>query len=158
MVGLSDKIRLARQEFIDFANQQIQELSGTIPGKMSIRLAISSSEQSITELQDQEIKLGHNLFGPHRDDLKILADDRSARRFASRGQARTAVALLKAIEARYLKKQTETAPIILLDDLVSELDDENIEWLFNVFSDDFQLVASSVKKLAPFKGWEELAL
>ncbi|MEX2012594.1 MAG: DNA replication and repair protein RecF [Patescibacteria group bacterium] len=158
LLNLAQKIRRAREEFVKFATATIKELSDTLPGKIAVELSMEVSADTMADLQQQEIRLGHNLFGPHRDDLKILTNDRLARRFASRGQARSTIALLKAIEAKYLERQIETTPIILLDDLVSELDEENVDWLFSIYGDKFQLIATSVKKLNAFKGWEELKI
>ena len=60
--------------------------------------------------------------GPHRDDLALTLDDMDAAAFASRGQTRTAVLALKLAEAAYLKERRGQEPVILLDDVLSELD------------------------------------
>lgn len=158
LVGLSKKIRAARSDFVDFTNKQLRNLQKTLPGKLSIKLEISSSPESLEDLEQQEIRLGHNLFGPHRDELKIFCNDQLARKFASRGQSRSIIALLKAIEARYIKEKSKVEPIILLDDVVSELDEDNVNWLFSIYGDSYQLVATSVVKTKIFKDWVEIKL
>ena len=62
------------------------------------------------------------MSGPHRDDLQVLVDGLDAGAYASRGQARTAVLAMKLAEADYLKEQRGHEPVILLDDVLSELD------------------------------------
>lgn len=155
MADLAGKIRQQRQGFIEFAKDQIKQLSKNTPGKIQIDLGWEEGEPDIEVLQAQEIRLGHNLFGPHRDELKILCNDQLARRYASRGQARSTVALLKVIEARYLEKYLAMLPVILLDDIVSELDSENIDWLFSIYGDKYQTLATTIDRTGNFQGWSE---
>ncbi|MCL4424870.1 MAG: DNA replication/repair protein RecF [Firmicutes bacterium] len=70
----------------------------------------------------QEIARGSTLFGPHRDDLSVLLEGRDLRSFGSQGQQRTAVLALKFAEAEFLKSELEKDPVLLLDDVFSELD------------------------------------
>ncbi len=158
LVGLSERIREAREGFVEFTNKQLKELQISLPGKISVQVEMDISGDDLASLQQQEIRLGHNLYGPHRDELKIFCNEQLARRFSSRGQARTIVALLKAIEARYIKEKSGVKPIILLDDIVSELDRDNVGWLFSIYGESYQLVATSVKKTTAFEGWEEVKL
>ena len=78
-----------------------------------------------TKLQNRrkdEINRGISLIGPHRDDLEILISGKEARAFASRGQARTFGLSLRLAEAAYLSKHRADEPVLLLDDVFSELD------------------------------------
>ncbi|MEX1052000.1 MAG: DNA replication and repair protein RecF [Patescibacteria group bacterium] len=148
------KIRLKRSEFIEFAQKLIGTFQKNIPGKIAVAVDWEIGNESLEQLQTQEIRSGHNLFGPHRDELKITCNDQLARRFASRGQARSVIALLKAVEAKYLAKHSQSPPILLLDDLASELDAENCAWLFSLFGDDYQILATSVTKEPIFAGYQ----
>ena len=71
---------------------------------------------------DRDIAAGVTSYGPHRDDARILVDRRDAAAFASRGQARTATLALKLAEARYISGRSGGHPLLLLDDVLSELD------------------------------------
>ncbi|MCJ7492381.1 MAG: DNA replication and repair protein RecF, partial [Dehalococcoidia bacterium] len=71
-----------------------------------------------------EIGAGASLWGPHRDDLLFLLDGRPAAAFASRAQWRTAALALRLAEARFLLDATGDHPVLLLDDVLSEMDDE----------------------------------
>ena len=62
------------------------------------------------------------IIGPHRDDLQLLIDGMDAGMYASRGQSRTAVLAMKLAEVRYMMTQRRQEPILLLDDVLSELD------------------------------------
>ena len=69
--------------------------------------------------------------GPHRDDLMIEINGKSARSFGSQGQQRSCALALKVAEARLLEKITGEAPVILLDDVMSELDAGRQRYVFN---------------------------
>lgn len=70
----------------------------------------------------RDVSQGHTGVGPHRDDMEIHLDGVDASRYASRGQARTAILALKFAEAEYLSRSRGETPVILLDDVLSELD------------------------------------
>ena len=71
---------------------------------------------------ERDIRLGYTTVGPHRDDLKITVDGADARGYASQGQTRTAALALKLAEAEIFKKLTGEPPVLILDDVMSELD------------------------------------
>ena len=77
---------------------------------------------------------GHTTVGPHKDDLALSVDGRPARRFASQGQQRMVVLALKIAETRALAAATERTPLLLLDDISSELDRERNTELFEFLS------------------------
>ena len=70
----------------------------------------------------RELAAGGTLYGPHRDDLRLLANGRDLRLYGSRGQQRTAALALKLAEVRVMTEDTGAAPVLLLDDVMSELD------------------------------------
>ena len=69
------------------------------------------------------------LSGPHKDDLEVLINGRSARQFASQGQVRTAALSLKLAEREIHKNAVGEYPVMLLDDVLSELDDGRKQYL-----------------------------
>ncbi len=71
-----------------------------------------------------ELRRRTTLVGPHRDDLRLWIDDRALDAFGSQGQQRTAVLALKVAEYEVMRARTGDAPILLLDDVLSELDAE----------------------------------
>jgi DNA replication and repair protein RecF len=78
----------------------------------------------LRETADKEVWNGATLVGPHRDDLAFVSDGRELTAFASRGQQRTAILALKLAELDLLDRLDGRPPLLLLDDVFSELDPE----------------------------------
>lgn len=76
------------------------------------------------QLQEREIERGISLIGPHRDDLLVLINEQDVKRYGSQGQQRTCVLSLKLAELECMKAILGEYPILLLDDVLSELDNE----------------------------------
>ena len=76
----------------------------------------------IEQVRGKEIEQGVSLVGPHRDDFSFLVDGVDLNTYGSRGQQRLAVLALKLAEGQYMRSQTGERPILLLDDVLSELD------------------------------------
>lgn len=78
--------------------------------------------RALTGSYERDIRVGFTTVGPHRDDVKICIDGADARGFASQGQARTAALSLKLAEVEIFKRIAGEAPVLILDDVMSELD------------------------------------
>ena len=78
--------------------------------------------RALAESRDREVAQGHTVSGPHRDDLQVNLGGMPAGQYASRGQSRTAVLAMKLAEASNLRDAGGHTPILLLDDVLSELD------------------------------------
>lgn len=72
----------------------------------------------------EEQRRGTTLVGPHRDDIEFLLDGKSLKHFGSQGQQRSYILALKMAEIEYIQRQFGSPPILLLDDMTSELDQE----------------------------------
>ena len=94
------------------------DVPGT-PGPDACEAAIRSAME---ERLGREIAQGHTVTGPHRDDLLVKVGGMPAGQYASRGQGRTAVLSMKLAEARNLRDTGARPPVLLLDDVLSELD------------------------------------
>lgn len=81
-------------------------------------------QAALREVESEEIRRGITLVGPHRDDFLILIDGHDARLFASQGQQRTCALSLRLAEVPLLEKRIEESPVVLLDDVFSDLDPE----------------------------------
>lgn len=79
----------------------------------------------------EDLAAGFTTAGPHRDDMDVFINGRSARNFGSQGQQRSAVLAMKLAEAFLLEEVTGEKPIILLDDVMSELDASRQEYILN---------------------------
>ena len=78
--------------------------------------------QELGRWSDREVRAGATILGPHRDDLLVQLDGVSAAAFASRAQQRTIALALRLSEARLLRERRGDSPVLLLDDVLSELD------------------------------------
>ncbi len=78
---------------------------------------------------EREINAGATLFGPHKDDLSIEINDKNARTFASQGQQRSLALGLKLAESAVSRSDTGETPVLLLDDVFSELDSSRRDYL-----------------------------
>jgi DNA replication and repair protein RecF len=92
-----------------------------------------------------DLRRGSTSVGPHRDDLLVLLDGQEARSFASQGQQRTAVVSLKLAEAALIQRRTAERPVLLLDDVLSELDAERRAALLNEVAGGGQVIVTSVE-------------
>ena len=84
---------------------------------------------ALAECRAEEIRAGQSLCGPHREDLELLLDGQPARVYASQGQQRSIVLSLKMAEAAAAAQITGEHPVMLLDDVLSELDESRKAYL-----------------------------
>ena len=85
---------------------------------------------------DAELASRLCLSGPHKDDISVLINGNTARTYSSQGQTRTAALALKLAEREIFKEITGEAPVLLLDDVLSELDPKRQEFVLNQISGD----------------------
>lgn len=93
--------------------------------------------------RSRDIVCGASLVGPHRDDITFLLDDRPVSVYASRGQQRTVALGLKLAETEYLRERTGEPPILLLDDVLSELDRDRRHHVLSVIEPGQQVVITT---------------
>ncbi|HET7420604.1 MAG TPA: DNA replication/repair protein RecF [Candidatus Dormibacteraeota bacterium] len=101
--------------------------------------------QAVHNSLAEDLRRGTTSVGPHRDDVLVLLDGQDARSFASQGQQRTAVVSLKLAEAALIEGRTGERPVLLLDDVLSELDGERRAALLNEVAAGGQVVITSVE-------------
>ena len=82
----------------------------------------SAFRAALEAARDKERYQGATLVGPHRDDFEFVLDGLDLATFGSRGQHRLATLSLKLAEARFMMQRTGVQPLLLLDDILSELD------------------------------------
>ncbi len=123
--GLSsgkEEIDLVLKGDFDYENLETDQ----IEKKLMISLENNRSQDIINRI---------TTIGPHRDDLEILINGKSARNFGSQGQQRSSVLALKLAEASLLRDMTDEEPIALLDDVMSELDESRQDYILNHIKD-----------------------
>ncbi len=101
---------------------------------LSYETKINSKEEFIKILEEnfeKDLYKGYTSFGPHKDDIKISVNDIDIRTYGSQGQQRTAALSMKLAEIDLIKQETERDAILLLDDVLSELDQNRQRYLIN---------------------------
>lgn len=94
--------------------------------------------QQLQEQYEKEIFQGTTLIGPHRDDIKFLINDKNVQTYGSQGQQRTTALSVKLAEIDVMKEQTGEYPLLLLDDVLSELDGQRQTHLLKTIQNKVQ--------------------
>ncbi len=108
------------------ANERLElRYEPSVPFEVATRDAIAGAfEARLAQTKEQERSRKASLAGPHRDDLSLSLNGDSLAAFGSQGQQRTAVLALKLSEYATMRERSNEAPLLLLDDVLSELDEE----------------------------------
>ena len=136
------KVIESRKQFIRQVNQIIADIHYRLTGgRERIELSYESSlgslslEQALKKNRERDIRMKSTSVGPHRDDLCFLSGDLDIRKFGSQGQQRTAALSLKLSEIELVKEVIKDTPILLLDDVLSELDKHRQNYLVDSIHD-----------------------
>ena len=102
----------------------------------------------LTKLAKAEAERKMTLVGPHRDDVNILlAEDKSYRYFGSQGQQRSIALALRLAEAETINQVLDKKPLLLLDDIFSELDETRRKRVLSLCEDGYQIIMTSTDPL-----------
>lgn len=145
------KIIYQRQKYIEALIPYAKEIfNGLSNGREDIDLVLTGAfdykNLTLDEIENKMmIALQNNrqvdmimkitTIGPHRDDIEILINGKSARKYGSQGQQRSCVLALKLAEASLLREKTQDEPVALLDDVMSELDEGRQDYILNHIKD-----------------------
>ncbi len=132
LIETAEKIILKRLEFVEKLKAEATKIHSIITENemLNIEYSYKKTDLSIKEdLQnqfnknlDKELELGFTLIGPHRDDLEFSINNTDAKLYASQGQQRTIALVVKLSLMEVIKKEIGEYPVLLLDDVLSELD------------------------------------
>ena len=138
-----------RNEYIDNLNKYLVKISKNLCDK-NIKLkyvsSVNNSEELLNKLNDnlkREIILGSTLHGPHKDDFEIYIDDLDARNYGSQGQQRMCVLCIKFAELEVFNEKKKEYPILLLDDMFSELDNIKKNKIVEYLNNNIQVFITS---------------
>lgn len=142
LVSFGSKIIERRKVFVEQLNEIIYDIHKKLSGdkeELQIRyepeVSIEEFEHKLALSQERDIKLKQTCVGPHRDDFSFYVGNVDIRKFGSQGQQRTAALSLKLSEIELVKKITKDTPVLLLDDVLSELDANRQNYLLNSIGD-----------------------
>lgn len=126
-----------RKEFIDRLTQIAQEIHFDISGaKEKLQIVYSPSveveeyDKKLLLHHERDIFRGGTSLGPHRDDLIFMINDMDVRTYGSQGQQRTVILSIKLAQLKMIQEKIGERPVLLLDDVLSELDYHRQQFLF----------------------------
>ena len=157
LIDKSIMIYKMRDKYINKVNEycndifkDIMNLDGfSIKYKPSIELDLKNPnlkeylKNEYNKRLDYDIKICSTTIGPHKDDIEFYLNDKNLKYYGSQGQQRVAVLSLKLSEIEIFKKYKETTPILLLDDIFSELDDNKKNNLLKYINKDIQTIITT---------------
>lgn len=142
LVEAGKKIIQRRRKFIQELNEIVHEIHYKISGgKEELLLSYEPNiddsffEDELSRRKERDLKLCQTSVGPHRDDLKFSIQGVDIRKFGSQGQQRTSALSLKLSEIELVRQSIHETPILLLDDVLSELDSNRQNYLLNSIHD-----------------------
>lgn len=142
LVDYGKKIVESRKDFIKKINEIISDIHLKLTGgNENISLSYESSigemslEDALKKYRERDIHFKNTSVGPHRDDLCFKSGNLDIRKFGSQGQQRTAALSLKLSEIELVKRVIRDTPVLLLDDVLSELDKHRQNYLLDSIHD-----------------------
>ncbi len=142
LVSYGKKIIKRRKQFVDDIGVIVKDIHGKITGqKEEIEISYDPNIEDIffiDELiknKEKDLRFCQTSVGPHRDDIKITVDGIDIRKFGSQGQQRTCALSLKLSEIKLVENTINDKPILLLDDVLSELDSKRQGYLLDNLTD-----------------------
>ncbi len=134
-----------RQKLVEFINRQTTAIAN-----FTIKYDLSAISQArLKQYATEEVAAAATLVGPHRDDLIFYENKRQLSSFGSRGEQRLAVLWLKLAEIDFIKKITSVRPLLLLDDIFSELDHKHREEVVKLVTRQQTLITTTDRHFLP---------
>ena len=150
MVPLIKTIIEERKGFFEVINEYISPMYAMISGKeaqIEIRYRscseIDEVEKKIEQIKEKDLYYHYTTYGTHHEDYDFLMDGYDLNSIASQGQKRMVLIAFKFALIKYIQKQTGQTPVVLLDDILSELDKDNQERLLNVLPVKTQVIITN---------------
>ena len=158
LIDYGIKICDIRKKFIDNVNNRLSNVYSDLGGfdNLNIFYKTDYDNKNLSELIDlykfnidKDIALGSTQIGVHRDDFIFSCMDKEIKNFASEGQQKNAIIAFKLVELEIFKEINNEYPILILDDLFSELDLKKIEKILNYINDSIQtfITTTDIKKI-----------
>lgn len=142
LVSYGKQIIRRRKQFIDELNEIIYGIHKNISGgkeelilKYEPNIEDAFFEDELNRAKPRDLKYTQTSVGPHRDDISFFIGEVDIRKFGSQGQQRTSALSLKLSEIELVKKSIHDTPVLLLDDVLSELDSNRQNYLLNSIHD-----------------------
>ena len=138
LLDYGSKIILRRKKFIDNLAELVAQINSKLTGGREYtkvvyepNTEIEDFEKKLTDAREKDMHFCNTSVGPHRDDLSFINNDVDIRKYGSQGQQRTCALSLKLAEIELVKNAINDTPILLLDDVLSELDRNRQNYLLD---------------------------
>ncbi len=145
-IAIEKHFQIASDEY--FSMLYISTVLGDINFEDTLNITVEKIaelfESRLEERKPEEIIRAQALVGPHRDDVSFFINNIEAKKFASQGQQRTIVLSLKLAELELIKNKIGENPVLLLDDVLAELDNNRQNYLLNAIGNETQTIITSV--------------
>ena len=142
LIEYGEKVIQARKKFVSDINKIISEIHKKLTGnqeQIEVIYEPNTGGQSLGDViqrnRERDLRMMSTTSGPHRDDICFQVDGIDIRKFGSQGQQRTAALSLKLSEIELVKMLTKDKPVLLLDDVLSELDKHRQNYLLDSIDD-----------------------
>jgi DNA replication and repair protein RecF len=149
LIQLGTEIARARARAVDELMPEAARCHAGIAAGERLEIGYEGPPENLREAVHnslpEDLRRGTTSIGPHRDDIRVLLDGKDARSYASQGQQRTAVVSLKLAEAALIARRAGERPVLLLDDVLSELDGERRAALLDEVAGEGQVIITSVE-------------
>lgn len=158
----------SRKDFLDKYNISFQNTCRAMSGNsdfpvIEYQSTLNSIEsgsivEELKSLRKRDVLRGATGAGPHRDDYCFYNErEKNYRHFASQGQKRTATISLKVAECSYLQRETGEKPVVLIDDIFSELDNNRRRNMMDIIGDNNQAIITAVNaEIADVKNFNKI--
>lgn len=159
LIEIGMKVNKYRAEFINNISKYIEDNYKKIAKKDGLNLVyksdfINKTKEELLKIYKRElnrdITLGKTNIGIHRDDYEFYLNDKNLKDYGSEGEQKNAIISLKLAEINIFKEEKEVNPILILDDLFSELDQQKINNILKFISEDIQtfVTTTDLKKVS----------
>ena len=147
LIRFGTEIINIRRDFIDKLNEITSDIHNDITeGTEQLKLSYDANTRAddfaleLKRHRANELRMGMSMVGPHRDDIKFIVNGSDLKNYGSQGQHRTAVLSLKLAEIEIVKQITGERPLLLLDDVLSELDRKRQTRMLNTIREGQTLI------------------
>lgn len=145
-IAVEKHFQIATEEYFSmvYNSTVLEDVTLEKEPDISIEKIAETFEKKLEERKLEEIIRAQSLVGPHRDDVSFFINNIEAKKFASQGQQRTIVLSLKLAELELIKEKIGDNPVLLLDDVLAELDNNRQNYLLNAIGTETQTIITSV--------------
>jgi DNA replication and repair protein RecF len=160
-IEAANQLSQLRAEFIEeilpHATKYYQEISGSSTKLNLEYIGKQITEAELNESRAKDLARSYSNLGPHRDDIKFTLDNNDANSYASQGERRTITLALKLAELELHRSKHGEYPILLLDDVLAELDEDRQDYLLESISPEAQVIITTTHIGKHLEKWSDNA-